>query len=114
MNGRAALLLISVINAAYPQDSQSCPSIPLARLPDAHCVHFEWADSDAHEPLDTTRRNLVSSYVQQPSLSITETTFLLGVGDTSNFTRTCKWWDEMSPSVISGTGDHPVFIVSAR
>ena len=71
-------------------------------------MHFERPDSDAHEPLDTTRKELASSYVRQSSLSMTETTVVLGFGDTRNFTRAYKRWEDVSPSVISGRGDRSV------
>ena len=50
------------------------------------------------ELLDTTRKELAASYVQQSALSITEITFLLGFSDTSNFTRAFKRWEGMSPT----------------
>ena len=55
-------------------------------------------DTNFHELLDTTRKELASSYVQQSSLSITEITFLLGFSDTSNFTRAFKRWEGVSPT----------------
>lgn len=51
-----------------------------------------------NELLDTTRKELASSYVQQSALSITEITFLLGFTDTSNFTRAFKRWQGVSPT----------------
>ncbi|SOE62298.1 AraC-type DNA-binding protein [Burkholderia sp. D7] len=55
-------------------------------------------DTHFHELLDTTRKELASSYVQQSALSITEITFLLGFSDTSNFTRAFKRWEGVSPT----------------
>jgi AraC-like DNA-binding protein len=55
-------------------------------------------DTNFNELLDTTRKELAYSYVQQSSLSITEITFLLGFSDTSNFTRAFKRWEGMSPT----------------
>lgn len=55
-------------------------------------------DTSFNELLDTTRKELASSYVQQSSLSITEITFLLGFSDTSNFTRAFKRWEGVSPT----------------
>lgn len=51
-----------------------------------------------HELLDSIRRELALSYVQQSALSITEITFLLGFSDTSNFTRAFKRWEGVSPT----------------
>lgn len=51
-----------------------------------------------HDLLDATRKELAAGYVQQPSLSITEITFLLGFSDTSNFTRAFKRWQGVSPT----------------
>ena len=48
--------------------------------------------------LDDTRKELGCSYVQQPTRSVTEITFLLGFNDTSNFTRAFKRWTGMSPT----------------
>ena len=48
--------------------------------------------------LDDTRKELGCSYVQQPTRSVTEITFLLGFTDTSNFTRAFKRWTGMSPT----------------
>jgi AraC-like DNA-binding protein len=48
--------------------------------------------------LDDTRKELAWSYVQQPTRSVTEITFLLGFTDTSNFTRAFKRWTGMSPT----------------
>jgi AraC-like DNA-binding protein len=55
-------------------------------------------DTNFHELLNTTRKELASSYVQQSSLSITEITFLLGFSDTSKFTRAFKRWEGVSPT----------------
>jgi AraC-like DNA-binding protein len=55
-----------------------------------------------HELLDSIRRELALSYVQQSALSITEITFLLGFSDTSNFTRAFKRWEGISPTDFRG------------
>ena len=59
--------------------------------------------------LDSTRKELASSYVQQSSLSITEITFLLGFSDTSNFTRAFKRWEGISPTSFR-SGVKPVSV----
>ena len=55
-------------------------------------------DTSFADLMDSTRRQLACSYVQQSSLSITEITFLLGFSDTSNFTRAFKRWEGASPT----------------
>lgn len=61
-------------------------------------------DTNFHELLDTIRKELAASYVQQSALSITEITFLLGFNDTSNFTRAFKRWEGMSPTSYRNGG----------
>jgi AraC-like DNA-binding protein len=51
-----------------------------------------------HQLLDDTRKDLACSYVQQPTRSVTEITFLLGFANTSNFTRAFKRWTGKSPT----------------
>lgn len=51
-----------------------------------------------HELLDDIRKDLACSYVQQPTRSVTEITFLLGFANTSNFTRAFKRWTGKSPT----------------
>ena len=53
---------------------------------------------DFQQLLDNTRKKLGCSYVQQPTRSVTEITFLLGFSDTSNFTRAFKSWTGLSPT----------------
>jgi AraC-like DNA-binding protein len=55
-------------------------------------------NTNFHELLDTTRKELASSYVQQSALSITEITFLLGFSEMTNFTRAFKRWEGVSPT----------------
>jgi len=75
------------------------------KVADAMCISpttlqfkLSQCDTNFHDLLDTTRKELASSYVQQSSLSITEITFLLGFSDTSNFTRAFKRWEGVSPT----------------
>ncbi len=55
-------------------------------------------ETNFQDLLDGVRKELALSYLRQPSLSITEITFLLGFSDTSNFTRAFKRWEGKSPS----------------
>ncbi|PRC91143.1 AraC family transcriptional regulator [Solimicrobium silvestre] len=55
-------------------------------------------DAKFQQLLDDTRKELACSYVQQPSRSMTEITFLLGFTDSSNFTRAFKRWTGTSPT----------------
>ena len=55
-------------------------------------------DTKFQQLLDDTRKELACSYVQQPSRSMTEITFLLGFTDSSNFTRAFKRWTGTSPT----------------
>jgi AraC-like DNA-binding protein len=69
-------------------------------------LQFKLAERNTtfHDLLDSTRRELAASYVQQASLSITEITFLLGFSDTSNFTRAFKRWEGVSPTQFRNPG----------
>jgi AraC-like DNA-binding protein len=84
-------------------------------LPDGDCSREKVADALCMSPatmqrklsqrgtkfqqlLDDTRKELACSYVQQPSRSMTEITFLLGFSDSSNFTRAFKRWTGTSPT----------------
>jgi AraC-like DNA-binding protein len=75
------------------------------KVADAMCISpttlqfkLSQRNTNFHDLLDTTRKELASSYVQQSALSITEITFLLGFSDTSNFTRAFKRWEGVSPT----------------
>lgn len=59
-------------------------------------------DTNFQDLLDAIRKELAISYVRQPSLTITEITFLLGFGDTTNFTRAFKRWEGVSPTEFRG------------
>ncbi len=48
--------------------------------------------------LDEARRDLASGYIQDPSYSISEITYLLGFSEPSNFSRAFKRWYGESPS----------------
>lgn len=62
-------------------------------------------DTNFNDLLDAIPKELAVSYVRQPSLTITEITFLLGFGDTTNFTRAFKRWQGVSPTEFrSGVG----------
>ena len=51
---------------------------------------------------DDTRKELSCSYLQQPTRSVTEITFMLGFANTSNFTRAFKRWTGKSPTDFRG------------
>ncbi len=51
-----------------------------------------------HDLMESTRKELACSYVQQSALSVTEIAFLLGFNDTSNFARAFKRWTGASPT----------------
>lgn len=55
--------------------------------------------------LDAIRKELAHSYLQQPSLSMTEITFLLGFGNVSNFTRAFKRWHGVPPTQFRAGAD---------
>jgi AraC-like DNA-binding protein len=85
------------------------------KVADAMCVSpttlqfkLTQCNTSFQELLDTTRRELASSYVQQSALSITEITFLLGFSDTSNFTRAFKRWEGVSPTDFRREPRRPV------
>jgi AraC-like DNA-binding protein len=53
--------------------------------------------------LDETRHELARRYLDDPSKSVTEITFLLGFSEQSAFTRAFKRWSGMSPSTYRHT-----------
>ena len=55
-------------------------------------------DTSYQEILDTTRRELALSYIEQRRLAITEIAYLLGFTDSANFTRAFRRWTGKSPS----------------
>ena len=57
--------------------------------------------------LDFVRRELAISYLRQPSLSMTEITYLLGFSNGSNFTRAFNRWEGMSPTRFRATVTQP-------
>ncbi len=54
-------------------------------------------DTSFQEILDSTRKALALSYMEQSSTSITEAAYLLGFSEVSNYTRAFKRWTGMSP-----------------
>ena len=54
-------------------------------------------DTSFQEILDTTRKALALSYMEQSSTTITEAAYLLGFSEVSNYTRAFKRWTGMSP-----------------
>ena len=49
------------------------------------------------EIMDSTRKDLALSYIEQSGTSITEAAYLLGFSEVSNFTRAFKRWTGKSP-----------------
>jgi AraC-like DNA-binding protein len=54
--------------------------------------------------LNETRHELARRYLDDPSISITEITFLLGFSEQSAFTRAFRRWSGMSPSAYRNFG----------
>lgn len=52
-----------------------------------------------HQLLDQTRHELAQRYLAQAHISLAEVTYLLGFAEQSNFTRACKRWFNLPPSV---------------
>lgn len=50
--------------------------------------------------LDTLRREMAETYIQQGSFKPTEITFALGFSDPSNFYRACKRWFGQMPTTL--------------
>jgi len=50
--------------------------------------------------LQTTRKELANSYLQDSQLSINEVAYLLGFSEQANFTRACKRWFGASPTAF--------------
>lgn len=55
-------------------------------------------NTNFHNLLSQIREEFARAYLRQPSISITEITYLLGFTDISNFTRAFKRWTGISPS----------------
>ncbi|MCC8971870.1 AraC family transcriptional regulator [Bradyrhizobium sp. Cham227] len=72
----------------------------LGMSPSALQLKLSQHGTNFQQLLDDTRKELGCSYVQQPTRSVTEITFLLGFNDTSNFTRAFKRWTGMSPTAF--------------
>ena len=53
--------------------------------------------------LDQTRHELAQRYLDDPSKSVTEITFLLGFSEQSAFTRAFKRWSGIAPTAYRGT-----------
>jgi AraC-like DNA-binding protein len=54
------------------------------------------------ELLDQTRHDLARRYLDDPSKSVTEITFLLGFSEQSAFTRAFKRWSGIAPTAYRG------------
>ena len=54
-------------------------------------------DTSFQDILDSTRKSLAISYMEQRKISITEAAYLLGFSEVSNFTRAFKRWTGKSP-----------------
>ncbi len=52
--------------------------------------------------LNETRRSLAEQYVADPSLTLTEISFMLGFSEASSFSRAYKRWTGKSPSEARG------------
>lgn len=50
------------------------------------------------EIVNSTRQEIVQSYIRNSQLSLTEIAYLLGFSDQANFTRAFKRWNGVSPS----------------
>jgi AraC-like DNA-binding protein len=53
--------------------------------------------------LEETRRELAEQYIQDPTVSINEITFLLGFSEPSSFTRAFRRWRGTSPTAYRDT-----------
>lgn len=56
------------------------------------------------EILDALRRSLATSYLADPSYSVSEVTYLLGFSDTSSFSRAFRRWTGKAPSELRAGG----------
>ncbi len=54
-------------------------------------------DTSFQDILDSTRRSLAISYMEQASVTITEAAYLVGFSEVSNFTRAFRRWTDKSP-----------------
>lgn len=57
-------------------------------------------DTNFHQLMDEIRKDFACAYLRQPSLSITEITYMLGFTDISNFTRAFKRWTGSAPTAF--------------
>jgi AraC-like DNA-binding protein len=56
------------------------------------------ADASYQSLVDDTRRDMALRHIQDPAMSATDITFLLGYSQQSVFTRAFRRWTGMSPS----------------
>jgi AraC-like DNA-binding protein len=69
----------------------------MAMSPSALQQKLAQLDSSFQDLLNQVRQSLALAYMEQPRVSITEMSFLLGFSDTSSFTRAFRRWTGKSP-----------------
>jgi AraC-like DNA-binding protein len=97
-NIRWTRTLIEKLPAGTPSEGDIARALNLSvrslqrRLGDEHTTFKQL--------LDDTRRELALQYIRDPSVTITEMTYLLGYAEPANFSRAFKRWTGSSPSAV--------------